>query len=124
MKITEEADEFMSLKNKNEFGLVINKNFYEALKGFKPLKSMRTRRSRLIGDPPGSPAVISLGIGQSEHSSRSPQSAKHASIRVSTKSSGKLNEFMLVLPRDMSCTNKCFHFLSLPRAHRSNFVAS
>ena len=47
MKITEEADEFMSLKNKNEFGLVINKNFYEALKGFKPLKSMRTRRSRL-----------------------------------------------------------------------------
>ena len=47
VKITEEADEFMSLKNKNEFGLVINKNFYEALKGFKPLKSMQTRRSRL-----------------------------------------------------------------------------
>ena len=47
VKITEEIDEFMSLKNKNEFGLNINKQFYEALKGFKPLKSMRTRRSRI-----------------------------------------------------------------------------
>lgn len=37
----------MSSKNKNEFGLDVNKQFYEALKGFKPLKSMRTRRSRI-----------------------------------------------------------------------------
>lgn len=47
VKITEEVDEFMSSKNKNEFGLDVNKQFYEALKGFKPLKSMRTRRSRI-----------------------------------------------------------------------------
>lgn len=37
----------MSSKNRNEFGLNVNKNFYDALKGFKPLKSMRTRRSKL-----------------------------------------------------------------------------
>ena len=47
MKITEEIDDFMSSKNKNEFGLNLNKSFYESLKGFKPLKSMRTRRSRI-----------------------------------------------------------------------------
>jgi hypothetical protein len=47
VKVTEEIDDFMSSKNKNEFGLNINKSFYESLKGFKPLKSMRTRRSRI-----------------------------------------------------------------------------
>ena len=47
VKITEEIDDFMSSKNKNEFGLNLNKSFYESLKGFKPLKSMRTRRSRI-----------------------------------------------------------------------------
>ena len=47
MKITEEIDDFISSKNKNEFGLNLNKSFYESLKGFKPLKSMRTRRSRI-----------------------------------------------------------------------------
>ena len=47
MKITEEIDDFMSSKNKNEFGLNLNKSFYDSLKGFKPLKSMRTRRSRI-----------------------------------------------------------------------------
>lgn len=47
IKTTEEIDDFMSVKDKNEFGLNLNKNFFDALKGFKPLKSMRTRRSRL-----------------------------------------------------------------------------
>ena len=47
VKTTEEVDEFMSTKNRNEFGLNVNKKFYDALKGFKPLKSMRTSRSRL-----------------------------------------------------------------------------
>lgn len=47
IKITEEVDEFMSSKNRNEFSLNLNKNFCDALKGFKPLKSMRTRRSRI-----------------------------------------------------------------------------
>ena len=45
--MTEEVDDFMSSKDKNEFGLNLNKNFYDSLLGFKPLKSMRTRRSRL-----------------------------------------------------------------------------
>ena len=47
VKITEEIDDFMSSKNKNEFGLNLNKSFYESIKGFKPLKSIRTRRSRI-----------------------------------------------------------------------------
>lgn len=42
VKATEEIDDSMSSKNKNEFGLNLNKSFYESLKGFKPLESMRT----------------------------------------------------------------------------------